>query len=237
MKTHPSPLPPPAFTRLELMVVLSILGLLAAVSAPALAVSANRSARVACLNNLRLIGRAFQMWAGDFDGENPWRVPQSAGGTRGHPLAPFVWWQFSFISNQLVTPRILVCASDDARVKAMAKNWSLGPGGLLNSANRNNSLSYPLGVHTSANVPQAILSGDRNLRYSPPSDCSLGMTNLCLLQGSSTEPSWTNNIHGLTGNVLFNDGRVLQASSAALQAALRILNIASESNVFHFLTP
>ena len=34
---------------------------------------ADRSARIGCVNNLRLIGRAFQLWSGDHEGENPWR--------------------------------------------------------------------------------------------------------------------------------------------------------------------
>ena len=64
-----------AFTRLELVVVLAVLSLLAAVTWPALAVSAGRSERVTCINNLRQIGRAFQMWGNDHGGQRPWRVP------------------------------------------------------------------------------------------------------------------------------------------------------------------
>jgi prepilin-type N-terminal cleavage/methylation domain-containing protein len=236
MNTHRLSLPPAAFTRLELMVVLAILGLLAAVSVPALAGSASRSARVACLNNLRLIGRAFQMWAGDHDGENPWRVPGGDGGTSYHPLADNAWFQFSCISNQLVTPKLLVCPGDEEKAEKMAANWGLGPGGLLNSTNRDRSVSYVLGIHTSANVPQSWLSGDRNVRFSTKGACSLVGTAWGLDRGS-LYVGWTNSIHGLTGNLLLNDGRVLQSSSDDVRAELDVPNLYPGSGLFHFLAP
>ena len=58
-----------AFTRLELVVVLAVLCLLAAVTWPALAVTAARSERATCVNNLRQIGRAYQIWGSDHDGQ------------------------------------------------------------------------------------------------------------------------------------------------------------------------
>ena len=231
-----------ALTRLEVLAVMGVLALLVSVALPALATSAARAGRISCVNNLRQIGRAFQIWASDHDGENPWRVPTSNGGTFGSALAPNVWFEFSWLSNQLVTPRILVCPGDSPKVQRMADNWGAGAnGGFINTAYRNNSVSYPLWLHTSAVLPQSVLSGDRNLRFSAKGGCGLlVVNNTWYLQRGDANVGWTNSAyvaHGSTGNLLFNDGRVLQCTSADLREALNVPNVNGELGAFHLLSP
>jgi prepilin-type N-terminal cleavage/methylation domain-containing protein len=54
-----------AFTLIELLVVIAIIGILAALLLPVLSQSKARSRRTACLNNLKQINLAFQLYAGD----------------------------------------------------------------------------------------------------------------------------------------------------------------------------
>jgi len=60
----------------EVIVVVGILGLLVAISVPAVQMVMDRSAEAGCLNNLRQIGVALQSYAADHDG----RLPRLAAG-------------------------------------------------------------------------------------------------------------------------------------------------------------
>lgn len=64
---------PKAFTLVELLVVLAIIGLLAAMLLPALAVARQKSLSTQCSGNLRQWGLAYQMYANDYDDYLPRR--------------------------------------------------------------------------------------------------------------------------------------------------------------------
>lgn len=59
------------FTLMELLVVIGIIGLLAAMLMPALSQAKQKAHRVTCLNHMRQLGMALTMYAGDSDGQFP----------------------------------------------------------------------------------------------------------------------------------------------------------------------
>lgn len=63
------------FTMVELLVVIAIIGILASLLFPALSMARGKAQRTKCINNLKQIGTAFQMYAM----ENNYRLPYCAG--------------------------------------------------------------------------------------------------------------------------------------------------------------
>src|SRR6266581_4090075 len=70
-----------AFTLLELLVVISIIVILAALLLPALARTKAKANRIACLNNLKQIGAAFHLFAHEHGDKFTMEVSTNQGGS------------------------------------------------------------------------------------------------------------------------------------------------------------
>jgi hypothetical protein len=223
-----------AFTRVELLAICAVLLLIALVVAPAAVSTKSDSERLICFNNLRLIGRGVQMWMGDFNQQIPWRLPTGDGGTRPEAGSKpgFAWYEFSFLSNQLASPKILACPSDVGVIRA--RDFTQ----FFQTPYRANALSYIISLDATPDAPRGWLSGDRNLRPDTygASTCSGRVTDAGTIFLGPPSPSlaWTNAVHGAFGHVLLLDGSVEFTSTARMRELL-LASPGDYQDLMHFL--
>lgn len=210
---------PGGFTRLDLLAAAAVAALLVAAALPALGGAARGSEQAVCLNNLRHIGRAFAEWGTGRPHPSPWWVAPAQGGSYLGggmlPAANNAWFQFAWISNELASPRVLVCPADPARHPA--RDFSSAPdGGFLNAAQRDNSVSYALQVDTQEARPNTVVAGDRDLRADGLGACASGLNPVASMYAPLTAAAWTNEVHMGSGNLLYYDGSVERVPQSRL---------------------
>jgi prepilin-type processing-associated H-X9-DG protein len=193
------------FTKVELLVVIGVLALVAALLLPALAAAKRKTARIGCVNCLKQINIAFRMWEGDNGDKYPMQVTLTNSETMkllGNGNA-YILWQT--MSNELSTPKILHCPQDKQRTNAVS--FSQG----FSDAN----ISYFFSLDAAEAYPQMILDGDDNLTVN---DVRVKPGILNLWTNSSI--AWTKERHSGNGNIGLADGSVQQATSAGLSSAI-----------------
>ena len=204
-----------AFTLIELLVVISIIAILASLLLPALARARAIALQAKCMNNVRQVGLACRLWSEDNNGRYPWQVDPAQGGTR--TVGPAVE-HFRNLSNELVTPRILVCPSDGARNAAL----TFAPATFL-SAN----VSYFVGFDAAESLPLSLLSGDRQILQSSGQEpgtaqCgTVGTTATELLASGADTYKWDRNTHIRGGNLGLTDGSVQKSKDSDLRHYVR----------------
>ena len=205
------------FSLVELLVVVAIIGILAATLLPALSRAKARSLRISCVCNLKQVGVAFRTWALDHNDRYPMQVSVTNGGTMELTGSPMVFASFSVMSNELSTPKILFCPSDKDTRRVVATDFPGMPGGsgkpILFGSDTN--LSYFAGVDAIDILPQMFLTGDDNLAID-----GISQRSRLVIVRNDTALSWTKERHVFQGNIGLADGSVQQFSATRLRAAL-----------------
>jgi prepilin-type N-terminal cleavage/methylation domain-containing protein/prepilin-type processing-associated H-X9-DG protein len=152
------------FTLVELLVVMAIIAIIAALLLPALGQAREKARVIQCLNNLRQVGLGFQLYLSDHAWTFPTSAPHSGLGPQPED---WVWWQIEngvmrdpkqgsvipFIGNY--NPRLLRCPSDrDAESRESL--WRANPGA------EQYLYSYSLNAHSDRGMA-SFISRDRSV--------------------------------------------------------------------------
>lgn len=197
-----------AFTLVELLTVIAIIGILAALIMPVLNKSELRAKRIVCVNSLEQIGLAFHTFSGDHNGKFPAATSTNDGGSLEYVESGFAagdvfytaFRNFQPLAGGLTLPQLLICPTDQ---RIAATNFA---------SLQNENLSYFAGVEGTFDKPGSILAGDRNLATNSFDQPTI------LGFGQQSDLGWTWELHRFKGNVVFADGHVEQWNNASLDA-------------------
>ena len=164
------------FTLVELLVVMGIIGLLAALLLPALSRGKAKAHRIKCLNNLSTIGKALNSYGHDFGGRLPWQIlevqqrDQLGSSWSDFTLAPAAIFSLPPMVREIGNAKVLLSPCDPERMpfneKAVEMWDKLDP--TKNIILPELAISYLLVEGGDINRPTTMLALTRNV-----SDCDL----------------------------------------------------------------
>jgi prepilin-type processing-associated H-X9-DG protein len=155
---------------------------------------------------MKQIGLSFRSWAIDNNDHFPMQVSVTNGGTMELAASGAVFPHFQVLSNELSTPRVLLCPEDKNR------SWATN----FTSDLIDKKLSYFLNMNSVPTDGTSLLCGDRNItsRASPGSR----LVNLT----KDTTIAWTKEIHSGRGNLCFGDGSVNGFTNGTVSTVLQV---------------
>lgn len=208
-----------AFTLIEAAIVLLIVAIFLLLFIPGLKTAKRRALAENCRDNLKMIGLAYRTWSTGSSDSYPQAVEIKYGGSKEWVSAGQLFRHFSTMSNELITPKILLCPADYERRDSTS--FSLGFS--------NTNISYFVSLDAADTEPQTFLSGDRNLvlRSKTPTPGILILTT-----NPPTPVCWSKDLHVSCGNIGLGDGSVQTWDRQQLVAGVINQGIATNRIVF-----
>jgi hypothetical protein len=181
--------------------------------------------RISCVNNLKQIGTAYRLWAGDNGDLWPSQQTVASNGWRDYlakaDQGAMCWTNYAIMADDLgQSPKLVICPADERQAASTFTN-QFG----------NTNVSYFVGVSANDVFPQSIAGGDRNLGpgavpgndygYSPKTGKG---NDVAIPTNSAKGPvSWSLKMHSTyiakpadgAGNILLGDGSSQQVSTKA----------------------
>jgi len=189
------------FTLIELLVVIAIIAILAGMLLPALNKAREKAKSINCTNNLKQIGTAFAMYAGDYDDFVPTSYTKNASGANMD--GGWVIDLYPYLKNR----KIFHCSS---KVVGIAWWFNDGRGGSVNLKAPEHLLSYSYNYKG--------LGTERPTDYKKITQIKKLSELAVLLEGEKTMTSsyYTSFEfrHNLRMNVLFGTGHVKSMNNA-----------------------
>lgn len=186
----------------EVLIVLTLIGVVGLVILPMLAKPKSAPAIAKCRNYLKSVNLSLRVWANDNNDLYPMQVPEAQGGAMESAAAGNIVRIFQVMSNELSVPKSVICPSE----------WSLAATNWATLANTN--VSYFVGLDAEDIRPNMILSGDRDI-----------VENGQLLRGTANlttnrPVAWHKLLHKEGGNIALADGSVQQTTTITLRQLL-----------------
>jgi len=199
-------------TLVELLVVIVVLALIGAFALTALSPARSRGSRINCINNLKQVVLSFRLWSGDNGDKYPMQVSVTNGGTMELVRSGIVFPNFQVMSNELSTPKILICPEDKQRIAATNFTTDFN----------NSRVSFFVGLDADVTKTSMLLSGDRNLTAN-----GIVVRSRLVTLTTNSVAGWTSQIHSNCGNIGLSDGHVEQVTAAGLQKLIAKTGVAT----------
>ena len=190
-----------ALTRPEVVAVIFSLFLLVIMLLPALGAAERKRSRVGCMNQLRQMGLGFRIWEGDHEDKYPMNLSATNSGAMEFAALGNAEAIFLTMSNQLSTPKILVCPADKGR-------W---PAPTFSTPLTSSNISYFINPDSNEANPQEIMTGDDNLEIR-----GVRVKSGLLTISPNTPIAWSADRHRFSGNVALADGSCQGVSNSEL---------------------
>lgn len=201
-----------ALTRLEILAIVAVSTLLICLGVAWLMKARQTSGSICCNCNLKNIGLSFRVWEGDRGDKYPMQTSVTNGGTMELANGSNAWINFAVMSNELATPKILICPADKTRFYATNFTTDFN----------NSKVSYFVSLDANDNQPEMFLSGDENFAVGGV-PVKPGLLEL----STNIYVTWTTTRHEFIGNIGLADGSVQQITTTNLEQAIQNTGVAT----------